>query len=123
MAISAARWKTASEPSMRSWTQAGSVTDIAPGETIYSVRFVGDRAYMVTFKTVDPFFVLDLEDPRNPRILGKLKIPGFSNYLLRVLWQPCRWLPVPDATHYRKWGRHSCLPGATQHTEDAMRRT
>ncbi len=59
----------------------GAVTDIAPGETIYSVRFVGNRAYMVTFKTVDPFFVLDLKDPKNPKVLGALKIPGFSNYL------------------------------------------
>ncbi len=61
--------------------ETGSVTDIAPGETIYSVRFTGDRAYMVTFKQVDPFFVIDLKDPRNPKILGNLKIPGFSNYL------------------------------------------
>ena len=60
---------------------AGSVTEIAPGEKIYSVRFVGDRAYMVTFKKVDPFFVLDVSDPNNPKILGKLKIPGYSDYL------------------------------------------
>lgn len=59
----------------------GSITDIAPGETIYSVRFMGKRAYMVTFKTVDPLFVIDLSSPRNPKILGKLKIPGYSDYL------------------------------------------
>lgn len=59
----------------------GSVTDIAPGESIYSVRFMGNRAYMVTFKQVDPLFVLDLSDARNPKILGRLKIPGYSNYL------------------------------------------
>ncbi|OGV60510.1 MAG: hypothetical protein A2X45_03520 [Lentisphaerae bacterium GWF2_50_93] len=59
----------------------GKVEGIAPGENMYSVRFVGDRGYMVTFKTVDPFFVLDLKDPRNPAILGELKIPGYSNYL------------------------------------------
>ncbi|MBP7114416.1 MAG: beta-propeller domain-containing protein, partial [Candidatus Peribacteraceae bacterium] len=59
----------------------GSVTDIAPGESIYSVRFTGNRAYMVTFKQVDPLFVIDLTDARNPKILGKLKIPGYSNYL------------------------------------------
>ncbi|MDD4334823.1 MAG: beta-propeller domain-containing protein, partial [Desulfotomaculaceae bacterium] len=53
----------------------GKIEGIAPGETIYSVRFAGDRAYMVTFKNVDPFFVLDLHDPQNPAILGKLKIP------------------------------------------------
>ncbi|TSC58999.1 MAG: beta propeller domain-containing protein [Candidatus Peregrinibacteria bacterium Greene0416_19] len=59
----------------------GSVEDIAPGESIYSVRFMGDRAYMVTFKQIDPLFVIDTSDPRNPKILGRLKIPGYSNYL------------------------------------------
>lgn len=59
----------------------GKVDGIAPGEEIYSARFVGDRAYMVTFKKVDPFFVIDLADATNPKILGKLKIPGFSDYL------------------------------------------
>jgi inhibitor of cysteine peptidase len=57
------------------------VMDIAPGERIYSARFMGGRGYLVTFKKVDPFFVLDLSDPTNPYILGKLKIPGYSNYL------------------------------------------
>lgn len=60
---------------------AGKIEGIAPGETIYSMRFMGDRGYMVTFKKIDPFFVLDLKDPRNPSILGKLKIPGYSDYL------------------------------------------
>ena len=59
----------------------GELEGIAPGETIYSTRFMGDRTYMVTFRQVDPFFVIDTSDPRNPEILGKLKIPGFSNYL------------------------------------------
>ncbi|MEW6541778.1 MAG: beta-propeller domain-containing protein [Bacillota bacterium] len=59
----------------------GRVEDIAPGERIYSARFMGKRVYMVTFKTTDPLFVLDLADPKNPAILGALKIPGFSNYL------------------------------------------
>lgn len=59
----------------------GSVLDIAPGERIYSARFMGNRAYMVTFKKVDPFFVIDLTDPKNPKILGELKIPGYSDYL------------------------------------------
>ena len=61
--------------------QAGKLEDIAPGEKIYSVRFAGDRGYMVTFKTVDPFFVIDLKTPENPQILGALKIPGYSDYL------------------------------------------
>lgn len=59
----------------------GRVENLAPGERIYSVRFMQDRAYMVTFKQVDPLFVIDLKDPRDPKELGKLKIPGFSNYL------------------------------------------
>lgn len=59
----------------------GKIEDIAPGETIYSVRFLGGRAYMVTFKKIDPFFVIDLRNAREPKILGALKIPGYSDYL------------------------------------------
>ncbi len=59
----------------------GKIEDIAPGEKIYSARFMGEKGYMVTFRTVDPLFVLDLGDPANPRILGALKIPGYSDYL------------------------------------------
>lgn len=59
----------------------GKVEGLAPGETIYSVRFLGDRAYLVTFKKIDPFFVIDVSDPRNPQVLGSLKIPGYSDYL------------------------------------------
>jgi inhibitor of cysteine peptidase len=59
----------------------GSLLDLAPGESIYSARFLGDRGYLVTFKKIDPFFVIDLSDPTNPEVLGKLKIPGYSDYL------------------------------------------
>jgi inhibitor of cysteine peptidase len=59
----------------------GSLEGLAPGEQIYSARFMGDRAYLVTFRKIDPLFVLDLSDPANPSILGKLKIPGYSDYL------------------------------------------
>lgn len=59
----------------------GKVENIAPGEKIYSTRFVGDRGYMVTFKRVDPLFVLDLKEPTHPKLMGKLKIPGYSTYL------------------------------------------
>ncbi|MDW7677185.1 MAG: beta-propeller domain-containing protein [Bacillota bacterium] len=59
----------------------GQIEDIAPTERIYSVRFMGDRAYMVTFRQIDPFYVIDLQDPVNPEILGFLKIPGYSDYL------------------------------------------
>jgi uncharacterized secreted protein with C-terminal beta-propeller domain len=59
----------------------GKVEKLARGERIYSVRFMQNRAYMVTFKQIDPLFVINLEDPTNPHVLGELKIPGFSNYL------------------------------------------
>ena len=59
----------------------GRLEDLAPGEQIYSARFMGDRLYLVTFKKVDPLFVIDLKDPTAPKVLGKLKIPGYSNYL------------------------------------------
>ena len=59
----------------------GSLTGLAPTERIYSTRFVGDKLYMVTFRQVDPFFVIDLSNPEKPQDLGELKIPGFSRYL------------------------------------------
>lgn len=59
----------------------GKLEEIAPDESIYSTRFIGNRLYMVTFKRMDPLFVIDLSDPKNPKILGELKIPGFSDYL------------------------------------------
>lgn len=61
--------------------RVGALEDLAPGEKIYSARFMGDRAYLVTFKKVDPLFVIDIADPKNPKVLGKLKIPGYSDYL------------------------------------------
>jgi inhibitor of cysteine peptidase len=59
----------------------GRLEGLAPGEKIYSARFMGARAYLVTFKKIDPLFVIDLTDPSNPRTLGELKIPGYSDYL------------------------------------------
>lgn len=59
----------------------GQVTGLAPGETIKSVRFLGDQAYVVTFRNVDPLFVIDLKNPSSPQVLGQLKIPGYSTYL------------------------------------------
>ena len=59
----------------------GELDNLAEGEKIYSTRFVGDRAYMVTYKTIDPLFVIDLKDPTSPKVLGELKIPGYSSYL------------------------------------------
>ncbi len=57
------------------------IKDLAPGERVYSVRFMGDIAYFVTFRQVDPLFSADLSDPENPKIIGQLKIPGFSEYM------------------------------------------
>jgi len=59
----------------------GMVEDLAKGEKIYSARFMGDRAYMVTFKNVDPLFVIDTSNPEKPEVLGYLKITGYSGYL------------------------------------------
>lgn len=57
------------------------IRDIAEDETVYSVRFIGDVGYFVTFKQVDPLFCVDLSNPSSPKILSALKIPGFSEYL------------------------------------------
>ena len=59
----------------------GKLEDLAHGEKIYSARFIGKRAYVVTFKKVDPLFVIDLSDAEAPKVLGYLKIPGYSDYL------------------------------------------
>ena len=59
----------------------GSVENLAPGERIYSARFMGDRCYLVTFKQIDPLFVIDLNDPYAPDVLGYLKVTGYSDYL------------------------------------------
>ncbi|WP_256298091.1 beta-propeller domain-containing protein [Haloarchaeobius salinus] len=59
----------------------GSARDMGETEQIYSVRFEGDTAYVVTFREIDPFYTLDLSDPENPEIQGELKLPGFSRYL------------------------------------------
>ena len=59
----------------------GRLEGLAEGEKIYSVRFMGDRGYVVTFRKMDPLFVIDLSDSSSPKVLGKLKIPGYSDYL------------------------------------------
>lgn len=59
----------------------GSIEGLAPGETIKSARFMGDIGYFVTFRETDPLFSVDLKDTKNPKILGELKITGFSEYL------------------------------------------
>jgi beta propeller domain-containing protein len=71
-----------------SLVRVGAVEHLAPSEDIRAVRFDGDRGYVVTFKKTDPLFVVDLHRPAEPKVLGELKIPGFSTYLHRI-----------DATH------------------------
>ncbi len=61
--------------------QVAKIDGIAPGETIQSVRYIGDYGYVVTFRQTDPLFVIDFKDMKNPKIVGELKIPGFSSYL------------------------------------------
>ena len=59
----------------------GSVSRLAPGERIYSARFMGDKVYFVTYRETDPLFLVDVSNPANPVVKDKLKIPGFSDYL------------------------------------------
>ena len=61
--------------------QAGRVGGLGKGERVYSVRFVGDVGYVVTFRQIDPLYTIDLSVPERPRVLGELKIPGYSAYL------------------------------------------
>jgi putative cell wall-binding protein len=64
--------------------EIGVVGGLGIGERIYAVRFLGDLAAVVTFRQVDPLYLIDLSDPRSPRLTGELKIPGYSAYLHRV---------------------------------------
>jgi uncharacterized secreted protein with C-terminal beta-propeller domain len=61
--------------------QVGSVKDLGAGEEIYAARFMGDRAYVVTFHQTDPLYVLDMSSASNPKLAGELKVPGYSSYL------------------------------------------
>jgi uncharacterized secreted protein with C-terminal beta-propeller domain len=59
----------------------GSVSGLGHGEQVHAVRFIGSLAYVVTFKSVDPMYVIDLSDPKHPRTAGELKVTGYSDYL------------------------------------------
>ena len=61
--------------------ETGKVDGLGKGERIYAVRYFGDLATVVTFRQTDPLYVLDLANPRSPKLLGELKVPGFSTYL------------------------------------------
>jgi inhibitor of cysteine peptidase len=79
-----------------------SIQNLAENETIRSVRFLGDKGYMVTFEQIDPLFVLDLSNPQDIKVTGELKIPGFSTYLHpvsdTVLWGIAEDLEVTQVT-------------------------
>ncbi|MEY8523605.1 beta-propeller domain-containing protein [Lachnospiraceae bacterium 38-10] len=59
----------------------GELTHIAVGESIYAARYLGDMAYFITYRNMDPLFAVDLSDEKNPRLVGELEITGFSEYL------------------------------------------
>ncbi|MEK6808996.1 MAG: beta-propeller domain-containing protein, partial [Nanoarchaeota archaeon] len=80
----------------------GELPSIAPDERIYSTRFIGDRLYMVTFKRIDPLFVIDMSNPEKPEILGELKIPGFSDYLHP--YDENRIIGIGKETSSNEWG-------------------
>lgn len=83
--------------------ELGRTEDLAKGERIFSARFVGKKAYVVTFRQTDPLFTFDLSDPAHPRKVGELKIPGFSTYIH----------PVGD-THLLTLGEHRDETGGWQ---------
>ncbi len=83
--------------------QIGDVGDLAPNEQIFSVRFVEHRGYVVTFRQVDPLFVVDLTSPAQPTLLAALKIPGFSEYMHPL-----------DANHILTIGRNADGGGRQQ---------
>ena len=65
-------------------TQVSALQNIAPGENLYAVRFVGDMGYVVTFEQVDPLFVISFADVTHPVILSALKVNGYSDYLQQL---------------------------------------
>ncbi|MDO4792664.1 MAG: beta-propeller domain-containing protein [Filifactor alocis] len=73
--------ETSVETFDKSMNRLGTLSGLAKGEMIYSVRFMGDKLYLVTFRQVDPFFVIDMKNASAPKVLGYLKIPGYSTYL------------------------------------------
>jgi hypothetical protein len=81
----------------------GSTEEFGQTERIFATRFIGDRAYVVTFRQTDPLFVIDLADPANPHVVGELHIPGFSNYLFPL-----------DENHLFAIGRDATAEGFVQ---------
>lgn len=116
-------------------TIEGKIEDLAPGEQIYSTRFLGNRAYMVTFRQIDPLYVIDLTHPTNPKVLGYLKVTGFSNYLHpydethiigvgkeateegRVLGVKISLFDVSDVTNPIEMGKYEIKEGEWSHSQ------
>lgn len=89
----------------------GQTEELAPGERLFSARFLGNRGFIVTFRQVDPLFTFDLSNPASPRRLGELKVPGFSTYLHPL-----------DETHLLAMGQHLPEPGPDGQVDWSQRR-
>lgn len=85
----------------------GATDEIAPGERIFSARFLGERGFLVTFEQIDPLFTLDLSDPFEPKVIGELEVPGFSSYIHPLdsnhLLTIGVYQPLPDANGQIDW--------------------
>ena len=75
---------------------AGRLTGLAEGEQIYAARFAGDIGYFVTYRNTDPLFTVDFSDPAQPKVIGELKVTGFSEYL--HFWSDDRLLGIGHET-------------------------
>lgn len=82
----------------------GTVSNIAPGETLGGVKFLGDSAYFITYRQTDPVFKVSLANPAKPKILGALKIPGFSNYLIEYDKNHILAVGMDTKTSTGEWG-------------------
>ena len=80
----------------------GKLTGIAKGENFQSARFIADRLYLVTFQQIDPLFVIDVSNVKSPKILGELKIPGYSTYLHS--YDSDRLIGLGYDTKVNQWG-------------------
>lgn len=92
-------------PGKNSLMSVGRSEDISPGEWLTAARFVGDHAFLVTYKYTDPFTTVDLSDPAHPHVVGSLEVPGFSTYIQAV-----------DATHLLTMGIENGMS-----TEESLR--
>jgi uncharacterized secreted protein with C-terminal beta-propeller domain len=110
----------------------GATPDLAPGERLVAARFLDDRGYLVTFRQIDPLFVVDVADPAHPAVLGQIELPGFSQYLhplgdhhLLTVGQAAdlsapavRIFDVGDAAHPQLTSEFTLPPGFSPATSD-----